>query len=87
MAAYALAQAQPQLDRLVEPALTGEVVTITRDGPAVVTLTPAAQARSLIDAERLGWTSSPRSCSPTLIRRRRSLGWGRRRMVFSQATG
>jgi prevent-host-death family protein len=40
MGAYSLAQAQQQLDRLVDEALTGEVVTLTRDGRPVVTLTP-----------------------------------------------
>jgi len=42
MGAYSLAQAKQQLDRLVEEALTGEVVSIIRDGQIVVTLTPAA---------------------------------------------
>ena len=50
MGAYSLAQAQQHLDRLVEEALTGEVVTITRDGQAVVTLTPAAPGRSNRDS-------------------------------------
>jgi antitoxin (DNA-binding transcriptional repressor) of toxin-antitoxin stability system len=40
MGAYSLAQAQDQLDRLVDEALTGEIVTLTRDGRPVVTLTP-----------------------------------------------
>lgn len=41
MGAYSLSQAQDQLARLVDEALTGEIVTITRDGRPVVTLTPA----------------------------------------------
>jgi antitoxin (DNA-binding transcriptional repressor) of toxin-antitoxin stability system len=40
MGAYSLAQAQEQLARLVDEALTGEIVTLTRDGRPVVTLTP-----------------------------------------------
>jgi prevent-host-death family protein len=40
MGAYSLAQAQEQLAHLVDEALTGEVVTITRDGRPVVTLAP-----------------------------------------------
>lgn len=41
MGAYSLAQAKGQLGRLIEKALTGEVVTITRNGKPVVTITPA----------------------------------------------
>ena len=40
MGAYSLDQAQEQLARLVDEALTGEIVTITRDGRPVVVLTP-----------------------------------------------
>jgi antitoxin (DNA-binding transcriptional repressor) of toxin-antitoxin stability system len=46
MGAYSVAEAQQQLSRLVEEALMGEVVTITRDGQAVVTLTPSLQPPS-----------------------------------------
>jgi antitoxin (DNA-binding transcriptional repressor) of toxin-antitoxin stability system len=42
--AYSLAQAKDQLSRLVDEALEGEIVTITRDGKAVVSLTPMARA-------------------------------------------
>ena len=45
MGAYPLAQAQEQLARLVDEALTGEVVTITRDGKPVVTLAPTGPER------------------------------------------
>ena len=45
MGAYSLAQAQEQLARLVDEALTGEVVTITRDGRPVVTLAPTLPER------------------------------------------
>jgi antitoxin (DNA-binding transcriptional repressor) of toxin-antitoxin stability system len=44
MAAYSLAEARQQLDRLVEEALRGEVITSTRDGHGVVTLTQTAPA-------------------------------------------
>ena len=40
MGAYSLDQAQEQLARLVDEALTGEIVTIMRDGRPVVALTP-----------------------------------------------
>ncbi len=44
MGAYSLAQAKDQLSRLVDEALSGEIVTITRHGKPVVTLTPSAPA-------------------------------------------
>jgi prevent-host-death family protein len=40
MGTYSLAQAKDQLSRLVDEALTGEPVTITRHGKPVVTLAP-----------------------------------------------
>ena len=40
MGAYSLDQAQEELARLVDEALAGEIVTITRDGRPVVALTP-----------------------------------------------
>jgi prevent-host-death family protein len=43
--AYSLAQAQEQLAHLVDEALNGEVVTITRDGKPVVTLAPTVPER------------------------------------------
>jgi prevent-host-death family protein len=45
MGAYSLAQAQEQLASLVDEALTGEIVTITRDGRPVVTLAPTRPER------------------------------------------
>ncbi len=42
--AYSLAQAKDQLSRLVDEALSGEIVTITRHGKPVVSLTPIAPA-------------------------------------------
>jgi prevent-host-death family protein len=44
MATYSLAQAKDQLSRLVDEALSGEIVTITRHGKPVVNLTPTAPA-------------------------------------------
>jgi len=44
MSTYALAQAKDQLSRLVDEALAGEPVTITRHGKPVVCLTPSAPA-------------------------------------------
>ena len=45
MGAYSLNQAKEQLARLVDEALTGEIVTITRDGRPVVALTPTPPER------------------------------------------
>jgi prevent-host-death family protein len=42
--AYSLTQAKDQLSRLIDEALRGEIVTISRDGKAVVRLTPLATA-------------------------------------------
>jgi prevent-host-death family protein len=44
VAIYSLAQAKDQLSRLIDQALSGEVVTITRHGKPVVTLSPNAPA-------------------------------------------
>ncbi len=66
MGAYSLAQAQTELDRLVDEALTGEIVTITRDGRPVVTLTPATAARSPIDAEYIDWMRKRALARPSL---------------------
>jgi prevent-host-death family protein len=53
MASYSLAQAKDQLSRLVDEALRGEVVTITRHGKPVVTLTPSAPAARPLTAQYL----------------------------------
>jgi prevent-host-death family protein len=42
MATYSLAQAKDQLSRLIDEALRGEIVTITRHGKPVVSLSPSA---------------------------------------------
>lgn len=42
MGTYSLAQAKDQLSRLVDEALSGKIVTITRHGKPVVSLTPSA---------------------------------------------
>jgi len=68
MGAYSLAQAQSQLDQLVEEALNGEVVTITRNGQPVVTLTPAAPALtpSPFSPEYIAWMRNRREARPSL---------------------
>jgi len=50
LGSYCLAQVKDRLSRLVDEALSGEIVTITRHGKPVVTLTPTAPApRPLTD--------------------------------------
>jgi len=68
MGAYSLAQAKLELDRLVEEALTGEVVTITRGGRPVVTLNPMPPAPLPlpIDAEYVEWMRLRRESRPSL---------------------
>ena len=53
MATYSLAQAKDQLSRLVDEALTGEPVTITRHGKAVVTLAPTQSTPKPLTSEYL----------------------------------
>ena len=43
MATYSIAQAKDQLSKLVDEALAGETVTITRHGKVVAELRPAAE--------------------------------------------
>jgi prevent-host-death family protein len=68
MGAYSLAQAQSELGRLVDEALTGEIVTITRDGRPVVTLAPTATAPAPtpIDSEYLEWMRKRALARPSL---------------------
>ena len=66
MGAYSVAQAKQDLERLVEEALTGEVVTITRDGQPVVTLkpTPPGEAKLPVYAEYIEWMRKRASALP-----------------------
>jgi len=68
MGAYSLAEAQTQLDRLVDQALTGEIVTITRDGRPVVTLAPTVTTAppTPIDDEYLEWMRKRALARPSL---------------------
>jgi prevent-host-death family protein len=67
MGAYSLAQAKQDLERLVEEALNGETVTITRDGRAVVNLTPApGEAKRAVDPEFIEWMRERRKSRPSL---------------------
>ena len=67
MPSYSLAQAQDQFSRLVDEALAGEPVTITRDGAAVVSLTPSVASPKPITREYLAEISRRRALGPRLI--------------------
>jgi prevent-host-death family protein len=53
MATYPIAQAKDQLSRLIDEALSGEIVTITRHGKPVVTLSPNTPAPKPLTAQFL----------------------------------
>jgi prevent-host-death family protein len=67
MATYSLAQAKDQLSRLVDEALSGEPVTITRHGKPVVHLTPAQPTGGkALSKETLDWLARERAKLPAL---------------------
>ena len=66
MGVYSLAQAKDQLSRLVDEALSGEIVTITRHGKPVVSLTPSAPAPKPLDDEYLEQMRQRRALRPSL---------------------
>ncbi len=70
MAVYSLAQAKDQLSRLVDEALTGEPVTITRHGKfAVVSLTPSVPAPKPLTDKYLAQMRLRRALRPRSGRR------------------
>jgi prevent-host-death family protein len=66
MAVYSLAQAGDQLSRLVDEALTGEPVTITRHGEPVVTLTPTVPTLKPLTDEYLAQMRARAKLRPSL---------------------
>jgi len=66
MATYTLAQAKDQLSKLVEEALSGAPVTITRHGKPAVHLMPAhPPPRPMTNAD-LDWLAEQRAKLPTM---------------------
>jgi prevent-host-death family protein len=57
MATVSIAEAKDQLSRLIDQALAGEKITITRYGKPMVTLTPepANQPRKMTGPEMVAW--------------------------------
>ena len=66
MATYSLAEAKDRLSKLVDEALTGEPVTITRHGKPVVHLTPAQPVPKVMTKEVVEWLEKRRATRPRL---------------------
>jgi prevent-host-death family protein len=68
MATYNLAQAKDRLSKLVDEALSGELVTITRHGKPVVHITPAQPTTGgrALSKETLDWLAQERAKLPSL---------------------
>ena len=66
MGVYSLAQAKDQLSRLVDEALAGESVTITRHGKPVVSLTPSFPAPKPLTDEYLAQMRERAKARPSL---------------------
>jgi antitoxin (DNA-binding transcriptional repressor) of toxin-antitoxin stability system len=67
MASYSVAEARNNLSRLIDEALKGEAVTITRHGQAVVELKAKNKPLKLPDPAALrAWAASPRHDIPPM---------------------
>jgi prevent-host-death family protein len=66
MSNYSIAQAKDQLSKLVDEALNGQQVTITRHGKPVVELRPAAPAGRRTIKDTLNWLRKSRQSLPSL---------------------
>ncbi len=66
MSTYSIAQAKDQLSKLVDEALNGQQVTITRHGKPVVELRPAAPAGRPVTAMDIEWLRQCRESMPSL---------------------
>jgi prevent-host-death family protein len=65
MPTYSIAQAKDQLSKLVDEALDGQQVTITRHGKPVVELRPATSAGRRVTAEDIEWLRQCRESLPS----------------------
>ena len=66
MPTYSIAQAKDHLSRLVDEALEGKQVTITRHGKPVVELRPAATAGRPVTMKDIEWLRKCRESSAIL---------------------
>jgi prevent-host-death family protein len=65
MSIYSIAQAKDQLSKLVDEALNGQQVTITRHGKPVVELRPATPAGRPVTAADIEWLRQCRESLPS----------------------
>jgi prevent-host-death family protein len=65
MSTYSIAQAKDHLSRLVDEALEGKQVTITRHGKPVVELRPAAPAGGPVTMKDIEWLRKCRESLPS----------------------
>ena len=84
MSTHSVAEAKNQLSKLIDRALKGEAVVITRRGEPVVELKPVRPAPRPITAADIEWLRARRSRLPpskidaaTLIRQMRDEEWER----------
>lgn len=82
MSTHSIAEAKDQLSSLIERALKGEGVVITRHGRPVVELTPISPPPRAMTAADLDWLAEQRSKLPpssvdagTLVSRMRDEDW------------
>ena len=67
MSSYSVAHAKEQLSKLIDEALAGETVVITRHGKPVVELRPSAdKAPAGADRYKLDWLQRRRDSRPRL---------------------
>ncbi|CAN5277358.1 hypothetical protein BH10PSE9_BH10PSE9_05630 [soil metagenome] len=65
MSQHSVAEARNQLSKLIDRALKGEGVVITRHGQPVVELKPVASAPKRITAADIEWMAARRRGKPT----------------------
>jgi len=65
MSTYSIAQAKDQLSKLVDEALNGEQVTITRHGKPVVELRPTVPVGGRTTKENIDWLRKCRESLPS----------------------
>jgi len=66
MAHYYIAEAAEQLDEMIDRALAGEIVVITRDGVPIVELQPIHEAERPVTSADLAWMVRQQSNVPAL---------------------
>jgi prevent-host-death family protein len=82
MSSHSVAEAKNQLSRLIDRAMEGEEVVITRHGHPVAVIKPARVAPGPIDDAEIEWLNSvrvgdkiPAEDAGATVRRMRDEGW------------